>query len=177
MLPAIGIFVNSRDALKRGQLSDILAPEGRLPMWLGTSRRLIIFAAFAGVTSWAQDGSGDRQSYADKIRATYNFRFGPGKISALRTLTSKAGTLFNRKPSCRLPIADGVTRKPIASGGRRCTPTPFERPFTEPASTFWREPRVLSSRATAIAAITPLECSPGRLPRTQRWTVASTKTV
>jgi Flp pilus assembly protein TadD len=51
-------------------------------MWLGTSRRLIIFAAFAGVTSWAQDGSGDRQSYADKIRATYNFRFGPGKISA-----------------------------------------------------------------------------------------------
>src|ERR1700683_2481769 len=82
MLLPISIFVNSHDALKWGQLSDILAPEGRLPMWLGTSRRLIIFAAFAGVTSWAQDGSGDRQSYADKIRATYNFRFGPGKISA-----------------------------------------------------------------------------------------------
>jgi len=51
-------------------------------MWTGAGCRLILFAVFASLTSRAQDGSNDRQSYADKIRATYNFRFGPGNITA-----------------------------------------------------------------------------------------------
>jgi Tfp pilus assembly protein PilF len=34
------------------------------------------------VTSWAQqDGADERKSYSDKIRATYNFRFGSDKLS------------------------------------------------------------------------------------------------
>ena len=51
-------------------------------MWTCIDRRLILFAVFANLTIWAQDESGDRQSYADKIRATYNFRFGPRNITA-----------------------------------------------------------------------------------------------
>jgi tetratricopeptide (TPR) repeat protein len=51
-------------------------------------RRLVAFAVFAAagslflVTSRAQqEDPNDRKSYADKVRPTYNFRFGPGKIS------------------------------------------------------------------------------------------------
>ena len=51
-----------------------------------TSRRgLVASAILAGflMTSWAQQvDPNDRKSYADKVRPTYNFLFGPENISA-----------------------------------------------------------------------------------------------
>jgi tetratricopeptide (TPR) repeat protein len=53
----------------------------------GTKYKLLAIAVLAGacvspLTSWAQqDESADRKTYADKIRSTYNFRFGNDKIS------------------------------------------------------------------------------------------------
>jgi Flp pilus assembly protein TadD len=49
----------------------------------GTKLGLVTLAALAGgCTCWAQqDQSNERKAYADKVRATYNFRFGAGKIS------------------------------------------------------------------------------------------------
>jgi tetratricopeptide (TPR) repeat protein len=57
-------------------------------MRFASRRRLVASAVFAAagsfflMTSWAQqDDANNRKSYADKVRPTYNFRFGPGKIS------------------------------------------------------------------------------------------------
>jgi len=57
-------------------------------MRFGTKCGLLATAIFTGacsvslVTSWAQQNeANDRTSYAAKIRATYNFRFGSGKLS------------------------------------------------------------------------------------------------
>jgi tetratricopeptide (TPR) repeat protein len=57
-------------------------------MRFASTRGLVASVVFLGVgslfltTSQAQqDDPNDRKSYADKVRPTYNFRFGPGKIS------------------------------------------------------------------------------------------------
>ena len=47
-------------------------------------RALVVVVSFAlslGVSQAQQDESSDRRAYADKVRETYNFRFGTGKIS------------------------------------------------------------------------------------------------
>jgi tetratricopeptide (TPR) repeat protein len=57
-------------------------------MRFARSRALMASIVFAGVgilfptaSRAQQDDPNDRKSYADKVRPTYNFRFGPGKIS------------------------------------------------------------------------------------------------
>lgn len=57
-------------------------------MRFGTGCAVAGFAALAGVFSisvvkaWAQQSGDGREDYAAKIRATYNFHFGPGQVSA-----------------------------------------------------------------------------------------------
>jgi Flp pilus assembly protein TadD len=52
-------------------------------MRLKTVRRLLAAAVFAGCAfSWGQsDANNERKAYADKIRETYNFRFGKDELS------------------------------------------------------------------------------------------------
>ena len=74
-------------------------------------------------TSRAQlDEPNGRQAYADKIRATYNFRFGNGDISTPGNAAVEGDDFIPPQLFCPPHIADAVTRKPTASGARRCTP-------------------------------------------------------
>jgi tetratricopeptide (TPR) repeat protein len=79
-------------------------------MWFGTKRGLAGSAIFAGacglslMTSWAQqDSANDRKVYADKIRTTYNFRFGPGKISTPGNLAVEGSDFI--QPNAFLPAS------------------------------------------------------------------------
>ncbi|MGA2117723.1 MAG: tetratricopeptide repeat protein [Bryobacteraceae bacterium] len=55
---------------------------GRIKHGLVALAVLMAVCGVSLVTSWAQqDGADERKSYSDKIRATYNFRFGSDKLS------------------------------------------------------------------------------------------------
>jgi hypothetical protein len=75
----------------------------------------------------------ERNEYAEKIRETYNFRFGKDKLSAPGNASVEATTSSSPARFPKQRIAPIVTSRLIASGARRCIQTRFERRFIGPA--------------------------------------------
>jgi hypothetical protein len=80
-----------------------------------------------GVASRVFGQEADRKKYADKVRETYNFRFGKDQPFIPGT---KATTSFSRAPFPTPATAPIATRRLTTNGARRCTRTPSVHPST-----------------------------------------------
>ena len=86
---------------------------------------LLVFSLIASHCMAAQDASSpDRQTYDQKIRQTYDFAFGPGKMSTPGNAAPEGGGFIS--PTA-FPTAEYCSRchqRHITSGGSRCTRIP-----------------------------------------------------
>lgn len=84
----------------------------------------------------AEDGSAveanSRKAYADKIRETYEFRFGKDEISLPGSAAAVGGDFLQSVIFRMLPIAATAIRRHITSGARRSTPMHFAPPSIAP---------------------------------------------
>ena len=123
---------------------------------------VMVFAAglcfFMGTIEAGSNQDTARKEYADKVRATYNYRFGKDQLAAPGNASIEGDDFVHPEPFPTRSIARIVIRRPTTNGGSRCIPIPFARRSIEPASIFLSGRKASNSHGTAIAATTRLQC-------------------